>query len=101
LLGSITAKVLHDAQYPVWTARRAEDDSLKHLECKSILGAIDRTPDTVLLTRRYAELAREFNATLRLVHAVPGAHPDVLHGLDRNRRRYLLVCAGTDRKAAN
>jgi len=93
LLGSITAKVLHDAKCPVWTARRAEDDSLKHLECRSILGAIDRTPETVLLIRHYAELAREFNAKLRLVHAVPGAHPDVLHGLDEDLRRYLLQSA--------
>jgi nucleotide-binding universal stress UspA family protein len=90
LLGSVTAKVLHDAKCPVWTTRRMEGDLAKHLECKSILGAIDRAPETVPLIRRYADLAREFNAKLRLVHAVPGAHPDVLHGLDQDLRQYLL-----------
>ena len=93
LLGSVTAKVLHDAKCPVWTATRMEGDSAKHVECKSMMGAIDRTPESASLIFRYLELAREFHAKLRLVHAVPGAHADVLRGLDQDLRRYLLESA--------
>jgi nucleotide-binding universal stress UspA family protein len=91
LLGSVTAKVLHDAKCPVWTTH-AEGDTVSHFGHKSIMGAIDRIPDTVPLIRRYVELAREFNAKLRLVHAVPGAHPDVLR-LDEDFHRFLLNSA--------
>jgi nucleotide-binding universal stress UspA family protein len=72
LLGSVVSKVLHDVDCPVWTAPHIEDPGLMHhLECRSILAAIDfGQPDVI---RGAADLAREFGASLRLVHAVPGA----------------------------
>jgi nucleotide-binding universal stress UspA family protein len=94
LLGSVTAKVLHDAKCPVWTATHTEDPALpRHLECKNIMGAIDLTLESAALIRRYVCLAREFDATLRLVHAVPGAGPASPHGLDEGLPRFLLQCA--------
>lgn len=94
LLGSVTAKVLHDAKCPVWTATHTEDPTLpKHLGCKNIMGAIDLTPDSAALIRRFVNLANEFKATLRLVHAVPGAAPDNQYGLDQGLPRFLLQCA--------
>jgi nucleotide-binding universal stress UspA family protein len=72
LLGSVVSKVLHDVDCPVWTAPHVEDPGLlHHLECRSILAAIDFGQADVI--RGAAELAREFGASLRLVHAVPGA----------------------------
>src|SRR5277367_1083761 len=42
LLGSIAAKVLHDAKCPVWTAAHTEDPVLiSHACCRSMLCAID------------------------------------------------------------
>jgi nucleotide-binding universal stress UspA family protein len=78
LLGSVTAKVLHDAECAVWTATHSDAPELtKHLPCRNILAAVDLAEGQAGVIRRAAELAREWNATLRLVHAVPGAvkHP--------------------------
>ena len=74
LLGSVVSKVLHDADCAVWTAPHAEDPAmLRHLPCRNILVAVDRGVEQAPVLRRAVELAREFGATLRLVHAVPGA----------------------------
>jgi len=94
LLGSVTAKVLHDARCMVWTAAHMENPDLsKHLECKNIMAAIDLTEEAVPLIRRYADVARDFNAKLRLVHAVPGAGEDTRYGLDQDFRSFLLQSA--------
>src|SRR5262249_50182025 len=45
LLGSVTSKVLHDAQCPVWTAAHVEKAPAKdHLACRNVLCAVDGTP---------------------------------------------------------
>lgn len=94
LLGSVTAKVLHDAKCPVWTAVHTEEpDQAKHLGCKSIMGAIDLTPASAVLITRYVELARQFHAKLRLVHAVLGASADLHYGMDQALPRFLLQSA--------
>ncbi len=94
LLGSVTAKVLHDAKCLVWTAAHTDDPELaKHRECKSIMGAIDLTPASAVLIRRYAELAHDFNAKLRLVHAVPQAGSDIPYDGDRDFQSFLLQSA--------
>ncbi|HME08550.1 MAG TPA: universal stress protein [Bryobacteraceae bacterium] len=94
LLGSVTAKVLHDAKCFVWTAAHTEDPEVaRHRECKSMMGAIDLTPASAVLIRHYAELARDFSAKLRLVHAVPGASSDIPYGQDRDFQAFLLQAA--------
>jgi nucleotide-binding universal stress UspA family protein len=88
MLGSVTAKVLHDAPMPVWTATHTEDPELgKHLVSNSIMAAIDLTSVTVGMIRDYGDLARSFNAKLRLVHAVPSANDDL------DFERYLMNSA--------
>ncbi len=72
LLGSITAKVLHDADCPVWTSAHTEDDSEdNHIPYKKILCAVDLSPRTERLITWSAELTKALRATLRFVHAVP------------------------------
>ena len=74
LLGSVTAKVLHDAKCPVWTSAHTEDpDLIHHLRCKNILCAVDLSAHSGALIRYGAELADRFKAELRLVHAVSEA----------------------------
>jgi nucleotide-binding universal stress UspA family protein len=76
LLGSVAAKVLHDAGCAVWTAAHTEDSyQAKHIDCKTILCAVDTNLESVALIRYAEDLAREFNAKLHLVHAVTGADP--------------------------
>jgi nucleotide-binding universal stress UspA family protein len=73
LLGSVTAKVLHDADCPVWTAAHVEEQPSKdHLACRNILCAVDGTAKSVSLMRWAADLAADLGASLRLVHVIPG-----------------------------
>jgi len=74
LLGSVTAKVLHDAACPVWTSAHAEDlASQGHATPSKILCAVDLMPASAALIKWAAQLAVDTGASLRLVHAVPGA----------------------------
>lgn len=74
LLGSVTAKVLHDASIPVWTAAHvAERPAHEHPQPRAILCAVDQTASCVPLMKWAENLSKDFGATLRLVHVVPGA----------------------------
>jgi nucleotide-binding universal stress UspA family protein len=73
LLGSVTSKVLHDAQCPVWTATHIEEPPQKgHAACRTILCAVDGTPKSAPLMEWSAEFAKHNGATLRLVHVIGG-----------------------------
>jgi nucleotide-binding universal stress UspA family protein len=77
LVGSVTAKVLHDVDCPVWTAAHTEDPAtFEDADCRSMLCAIDLVPESAGLVRYAAELAKRFQADLRLVHAAPA--PEIL-----------------------
>jgi nucleotide-binding universal stress UspA family protein len=72
LLGSVAAKVLHDAQCPVWTSAHLEEIPVEtRSEIHSILCAIELGAGAVELIRSASELAEACQANLRLVHAVP------------------------------
>jgi nucleotide-binding universal stress UspA family protein len=72
LLGSVTAKVLHDCDCPVWTAAHTDVPTLpEHVKCDNVMCAIDTTPDSVRIIRHAVDLADSLHAKLRLVHAVP------------------------------
>jgi len=73
LLGSVTAKVLHDCKRPVWTSAHLQDPpQLIHLDVSNVLCAIDVAPNSVNVLKVAAQFAQEVGAQLRLVHAVPG-----------------------------
>jgi nucleotide-binding universal stress UspA family protein len=73
LLGSVTAKVLHDARCPVWTGAHMEGAPIHdHVAWRTLLCAVDRSEAAVALMRWAAELARDAGASLRLIHAIPG-----------------------------
>src|SRR5258706_3890919 len=79
LLGSVTAKVLHDSHVPVWTAAHTvEPADREHVNIRKILCAVDASAASVELMRWAAGLCKNLGATLRLIHAVPGieAWPD-------------------------
>jgi nucleotide-binding universal stress UspA family protein len=71
LLGSVTAKVLHDVECAVWTAAHVAEYPVRgHIGCKSVLCAVDGTPKSVPLMHWAAQYAKDLGATLRLVHVV-------------------------------
>jgi len=91
LLGSVTAKVLHDGACAVWTTAHTCDlASPAHSSVGSIICAVDLDPDAPELIRRAVELGALFNATVRLVHAVPAAHSARYDYLGENFGAYLM-----------
>jgi nucleotide-binding universal stress UspA family protein len=83
LLGSVTAKVLHDSECPIWTAAHVEESPCRdHLACRNILCAVDRTPASVALIEWAASLASDLGASLRLVHVITGAERSSFHSFD-------------------
>ena len=72
LLGSVTAKVLHDCTCPVWTAAHTETPTLVgHARSENVMCAIDTNHEAVRVIQRAMEIAGILNAKLRLIHAVP------------------------------
>jgi nucleotide-binding universal stress UspA family protein len=108
LLGSVTAKVLHDAKCPVWTATHTEEPDLAdHAKYRTILCAAGLEPENVGVIRYAGHWARSFKAQLRLVHAVwtadiprekyldVGFHEAMIH-VSREKLDALQREAGTD-----
>jgi nucleotide-binding universal stress UspA family protein len=76
ILGSNTAKVLHDADCPVWTGVHLEQaPDVAHVAIPSILCAVDLGPHSSKTLVWAVWLQRQFQAHLTLMHAV-AAHPD-------------------------
>lgn len=72
LLGSVTAKVLHDAECPVWTAAHAEEPAYPASpEWRKVVCAVDTTPDALNLIRYARDIAATSQAKIHLVHALP------------------------------
>jgi nucleotide-binding universal stress UspA family protein len=70
LLGSITAKVLHDLECPVWTGVHSEAaPPLEDIHCRRILCAMDLTEHSHRVLQWAARLAGECQASLGIVHA--------------------------------
>lgn len=107
LLGSVTAKVLHDAGVPVWTSAHAPEASHRaHPQPRHILVAIDPDKGARETLDAAVEVARESGAKLDIVTAVaegviaPGMADADLEGLLIDGTRELLAKlqfeAGTD-----
>lgn len=72
MLGSVTAKVLHDASCPVWTAAHVEE--AEHIAAGAspkILCALDLSEGSVHLLHQACTLASRLGAELEAVHVVP------------------------------
>jgi nucleotide-binding universal stress UspA family protein len=77
LLGSITAKVLHDANCLVWTAVHTPDTALcaHSAQPRRIACAVDRGPQTNGILSWASRLSREFGASLSVIHVVASLDP--------------------------
>ena len=73
LLGSVTAKVLHDVKCPVWTSAHVPDTAARPAGYRNMLCAVDLTSKSLPLIQSASGFARDHRATLKLVHAVPAA----------------------------
>ena len=94
LLGSVTAKVLHDSQCPVWTATHMEEPpAMQHLAGRNILCAVDATPKSSPLMEWASEYAKLTGAALRLVHVISGIQGWPDRQLDREFEETLRIQA--------
>jgi nucleotide-binding universal stress UspA family protein len=89
LLGSVTAKVLHDTPCPVWTGVHVEDAPAVSPQFGTIMCAVDRTEDSLATMRFACRLAQDSHARLFLVHAIPGAEVAPEKYFDADLRQYL------------
>jgi nucleotide-binding universal stress UspA family protein len=69
LIGSVTAKVSHDAKCPVWTAAHTEKQHAPDLP-KNVLCALDASEESLSVLQRAAEFCRQIDAALNLLHVV-------------------------------
>lgn len=69
LLGSVTAKVLHDARCAVWTAAHAETQHASVLP-RRIVVALDGSPANAALLTSAAAFAAKVGASLECLHVV-------------------------------
>jgi nucleotide-binding universal stress UspA family protein len=72
ILGSNTAKVLHDSDCAVWTGVHLEDaPAVPSIPMRNILCAVDLGPQSGKTIAWASAMARDFEAKLTLMHAMP------------------------------
>lgn len=89
ILGSVTAKVLHDADCPVWTGVHMEAETVEAVRFNRVAAAIDLGPQTertLMWARRFAESA---GAELTLIHAMPNLEGRSGEYFDPDWRRHM------------
>jgi nucleotide-binding universal stress UspA family protein len=106
LLGSVTAKVIHDADSPVWTVTHlAEIPAVEPSKVRHVMCAVDFGAESAKAIRWAADFAAEFGAKLTAVHSVSGTPPNLpdryafqwhqeSHCGAEERLRVLLIDAG-------
>jgi nucleotide-binding universal stress UspA family protein len=75
VLGSVTAKVLHDCDCPVWTSVHIENALPTDPFCRRIACAIDLGPHTNKVMNWASSFASRIGAHLLVVHATAPADP--------------------------
>jgi nucleotide-binding universal stress UspA family protein len=82
ILGSITAKVLHDADCPVWTGIHLEEaPPVEKIQFRKLLCAVDLGPQSQKSLEWAARMQAEFDAQLTLMH--------VTHSLEGRAGEYF------------
>ena len=104
LLGSVTAKVLHDAECPVWTGAHLEKHpAFDPTQVRHVMCGVDFGPQSAKALCWAADYPAEFGALLTVVHAIyPTAIPErytfqwheEAHVEANDRLRALLLGSG-------
>jgi nucleotide-binding universal stress UspA family protein len=90
LLGSVTAKVLHDAKVPVWTAAHAPEPSHRaHPQPRHILCALDLKAESRHTLEFAIEIAGQSEASIELLHVAPEGQTELLQ--TESRLQELLI----------
>ena len=90
ILGSVTAKVLHDADCPVWTGVHMESAPDKTaVTYRRILCAVDIGESAIRPLHMASDFANEYGAELTVAHAVPSSEVLPERYLDNEFRQQL------------
>ena len=88
LIGSVTAKVLHDAECAVWTGIHMEEaPALETIAFPKVMCAVDMGSQSENALRWAAGFAQEHSAELIVAHVVPAAEAGPAKYLDQ---RFVL-----------
>lgn len=71
LVGSVTAKVLHNGGCPVWACAHVEDAPGQPFAIRNVLCAVDFSTHSLKTVRWAQDMANEFQARLTLAHVTP------------------------------
>ena len=77
LLGSVTAKVLHDVECPVWTGAHLATPATAPLDIRRVMCAVDLGQQSSSAIRWAAALAKQLGAGLTVMHAVLETPPNL------------------------
>ena len=72
LLGSVTAKVLHESYCPTWTGAHLEEAPAREFSIRHVLCSVDLSPHSRHTVSLAAQMAAALDATLTLVHITVG-----------------------------
>lgn len=88
IIGSSVAKVLHDADCPVWTGVHLEDSPpLEKVHTERVLCAVDLQRPSAKVLHWAGQLAKEYQAELTLLHVTPGPDPEAATALEELQRQ--------------
>jgi nucleotide-binding universal stress UspA family protein len=98
LLGSVTAKVLHDAHCPVWTGVHLENAPVPDkIHFRKVMVAVDLCPSQALKAISWgAQLAERESAEMVIVHAYPSLEGRSGEYFDPNWRTYFTQVANDE-----
>ncbi len=95
IIGSVTAKVLHDVHVPVWTGVHMEAaPPLEVIGCRNVLCGVDLSSEQCEHTVTWAaSMAEEYGAKLALVHATPAVETWPAKAFDTEMAQSFMAAA--------
>ncbi|MFZ3213060.1 MAG: universal stress protein [Terriglobales bacterium] len=72
LLGSVTAKVLHETECPVWTGAHVQESPVQKFAIRNVLCAVEFGPRCDITVSWAAQMTAEFGARLTLANVTAG-----------------------------
>jgi nucleotide-binding universal stress UspA family protein len=101
LIGSTTAKVLHDADCPVLTSRHAETIAPRKIEHREWICAVDLSPDSERVLRFANQMALEARGKLHIIHAIQGGDPELPTQALLDEQAYSVESGAAHRRIAD
>jgi nucleotide-binding universal stress UspA family protein len=94
LVGSVTAKVLHDSARPVWTTVHSDTVlPIPAKEINTIICGVDLHSEPVRVIQAASDIAAKYGAEVRLLHAIAAPEAKPGSNMDAGLTRFLFDTA--------